>query len=172
MFNEVGRNMIRFLFLVIFQGLILNQVHLGGDIHPFLYIMFILMLPFETPGWLVIILGFLTGVSMDAFSDTLGMHASACTFMAFLRPRILEALEPREGYESGMKPTLQVMGLSWYLSYAGFLTLIHHLWLFFIEVLRLSDFFHTLLRVLLSSGFTLLLIILAQYLLFQQRRRL
>ncbi|MFB6307626.1 MAG: rod shape-determining protein MreD [Flavobacteriales bacterium] len=170
MLNNLIINIIRFIFLVLLQVLILDQIYLNGYINPFLYIMFLMMLPFDIPHWFLLIISFLLGFSVDIFSNTLGLHTSACVLIGFIRPYILSSIEPRDGYEAGMKPELQYMGLNWYFHYAGILTLIHHLWLFYLEVFRFSDFFMTLWRVILSSLFTLILIIISQYLIYKRRR--
>jgi rod shape-determining protein MreD len=163
MINEVIGNVIRFLFLVLIQVLILNNIQLSGYLNPFLYILFILMLPFQTPKWLVLVLAFVIGISIDMFSDTGGMHAAATVFMAFLRQPILKLISPRDGYEAGQQPTIQQFGLGWFFSYAGILVLIHHLVLFYMEAFHFTGFFSTFLRVVLSSFFTLTLIFVSQF---------
>lgn len=170
MLNSLLTNIFRFIFLILLQGLILNDVHLwDGMAIPYLYILFLIMLPFETPRWLQLILGFVTGLSIDAFTNTLGIHASACLLLTYIRPFLLSWLAPREGYEFGLQPKLQDMGFTWFFYYSFILIFTHHFWLFFIEVASLTDFFQTFLRVILSSLFTLLLTILSQYLIFNKK---
>ncbi len=171
MLNEVVTNGLRFLFLVLLQGLVLDRVELGGFVDPYLYVLFLLMLPFETPDWLGLILAFILGICVDVFSDTLGMHASASVTLAFIRPFVLRAMEPREGYETGMRPTIGRMGFGWIFSYAGLLILIHHVWLHFVEVFRFERFFMTLWRSLLSASLTLSLVLLVQFLMVRPARR-
>jgi len=168
--NEVIRNIIRFILLVGVQVLIINNIELGRFINPFLYVLFIIILPFETPKWVVLLSSFLIGITMDMFSDTGGMHAAACVFMGYLRPGILKLFSPREGYEFGTQPTVQYLGVPWFLSYAGILVFGHHLVLFFIEIFRFSEFFSTFFRVIVSSIFTLLLIIVTQYLFYRKKQ--
>lgn len=151
-----------FILLVLFQGLILNNVEFGGYIVPFLYVVFILALPFETPSWLVLILGFVLGVAIDSFSSTLGMHTAATVVMAFCRAFLLKLVEPRGGYEFNSKPSVQDMGITWYLLYAVILVLIHHLFLFYIESFKLTQFFYTFGRAIASSFFTMVLILIVQ----------
>lgn len=170
MIELLGRNSLRFLFLIIFQVLVLNNVQLGGYINPYLYVLFILMLPFETPGWLLLVLSFFMGLCIDMFSNTAGMHTAASTFMAFCRPYLLAMIAPREGFERGSRPTIKKFGISWVLTYAGILILLHHFVLFYLEMFRLSSFFSTLLRVLLSSVFTLGLVILSQFLFSRENK--
>lgn len=170
MLNEIIRNIIRFILLVGVQVLIINNIELGRFINPFLYVLFIIILPFETPKWLVLISAFLIGLTMDMFSDTGGMHAAACVFMGYIRPGVLKLFSPRDGYEFGTQPTVQYLGVPWFLSYAGILILSHHLILFFIEIFRFSEFFSTLFRVIVSSFFTLFLVIVTQYLFYRKKQ--
>lgn len=170
MLNEIIRNIIRFILLVAVQILIINNIELGRFINPFLYVLFIIILPFETPKWLVLISAFLIGITMDMFSDTGGMHAAACVFMAYIRPGVLKLFSPRDGYEFGTQPTVQYLGVPWFLSYAGILVVSHHLILFFVEVFRFSEFFSTFFRVIVSSFFTLFLVIVTQYLVYRKKQ--
>jgi len=164
MINKVVSNIIRFIALIIVQVIILNNIQLNGFINPYMYILFIMMLPFETPGWLLLLLSFVTGLTVDMFSNTLGMHAAACVFLGFCRPRVISFISPREGYETEAKPSLVDMGIRWFISYTIMMTFIHHFVLFYIEAFRFKEFFETFARVFLSSALTITLIILSQYL--------
>jgi rod shape-determining protein MreD len=161
---DIIKNIFRFFLLIFIQILVLNNIQLNGFINPYLYVLFILMLPFETPKWLVMIFSFLIGLSVDIFSDSPGMHAAASTFMAFCRPMVLKIIQPRDGYEFTLKPTISQMGISWFLTYSSILVFLHHLVYFYIEIFRFNEFFAIFTRVILSSIFTLLLIIFSQLL--------
>ena len=108
---------------------------------------------------------------MDLLSNTPGMHTSACLVLAFGRPFVQRILAPRDGYEFGSSPSVQQLGLAWWVTYGGILLLLHHLWLFYFELFRFDRFFSTLLRALSSTVFTLLLCILVQYLFAARQRR-
>jgi rod shape-determining protein MreD len=164
MFGEVLRNLIRLLLLILLQALVFNHWTLVWGIQPFIYILFILMLPFETAPWVVLLLGFGSGLAMDAFENSMGMHASASVLLAYLRRPLLERLAPRDGYESGMKPTIHHMGMGWYIRYAGILTLLHHIWLLGLEFFRFDEILTVMAKGVLSATFTLVLIIIYQYL--------
>ena len=170
MAGEIIKNTGRCILLVLLQGLILNDVHLWqGMAVPFLYVLFLLMLPLETPRWLELVLGLAIGISIDMFTNTMGMHASASLVLAYVRPLLLKAIAPRDGYEFGMRPSVHDMGITWYLKYAPLLIFIHHGWLFFLEVYSFTGFFNTLLRVVLSTVFTFVLAVLSEYLTFPKR---
>ena len=170
MINQVMRNTARFIFLLLFQVLILNNINIGGMINPYLYVMFILMLPFETPKGLLLISSFLMGLFVDMFSDTAGLHAAACTLMAFCRPYILGMVSSRQEYEPGIQPIIRDLGFKWFFSYSLILVMIHHLLLFYLEVFGFGEFFHTFLRAMLSIIFTMLLLVLSQYLLYRPKK--
>jgi rod shape-determining protein MreD len=156
------------LGLVLLQVLILNNIELSGFINPYFYIMFILLLPFETPKWLLLVSSFALGLSIDLFSHTLGMHAFACVLVAYIRPYLLKVIAPREGYDAGTTPGVKNFGLDWFMKYAVILVFAHHFTLFFIETFKFHQFFATLLRVILSSIFTLIIIFLSQLLMVKR----
>lgn len=166
----IVNQIIRIVFLVLLQSLVVSKIQLfDGLILPWVYIFAILMLPFETPRWLVLVTAFLVGVVMDYFTGPMGLHTLSCTVLGFMQPLIQNLLAPREGYEITERPTVQKMGLPWYLTYAGILALIHHTVLFFLEVLRLSDFFSTLLHIILSVIGTMVLMVIGQYLIYNAK---
>ena len=171
MLNEIIKNILRFFLLVLVQVLIIKNIELGRFINPFLYVLFILLLPFNTPNWLALIISFLLGLTVDMFYDTMGMHAAACAFMAYSRSGVLKLFSPRDGYEFETQPTIQYLGVPWFLSYAGILIFLHHFVLFFIEVFRFSEFFSTFFRILLSSFFTLLLVVVTQFFFYRRKEQ-
>jgi rod shape-determining protein MreD len=164
MIKLVPSNILRFFVLVILQVAVLNNIHMGGFITPYIYILFIIMLPFETPAWLMLLLAFFTGITIDLFTNNIGLHASATVFMAFLRPQVLKLISPRDGYEPGTYPALRLQGVGWFIKYVIMIVLAHHLFLFYAEAFDFAYFFATFLRVILSSILTILLILLSQYL--------
>lgn len=146
----------------------LNKIEIGGVLNgyfnPFLYILFLLMLPVNINKVLLLFLAFFTGLIIDIFSGTPGMHAAACLVLAFIRPGFLNLIAPREGYESTLKLTIQGMGVSTFIVYAGICTLVHHAILFFIEAFNFLNFFDLILRVFTNSLSSFALIMLSQLL--------
>jgi hypothetical protein len=168
MINLLPRNIVRFILLIAVQLLIFNNIQFSGYINPYIYVLFILLLPFEIPKWLLLITAFFLGFIMDIFSDTPGMHTAATVFMAYLRPYVLNLIAPREGYESGTFPRVFYYGVNWFARYAFILILAHHFVLFYIEIFRFGNFFSTFLRVLLSTVFTLIFIVLSQFFVYRR----
>lgn len=173
MIGEILQHVFRFFLLVFIQVLVLNQIilppPLNGYLNPYLYILFILMLPVNINKLLLLILCFIAGLTIDVFSSTAGMHASACLFIGLARPSFLNVIAPREGYESTLKLTLSAMGLSTFLVYICVMVVLHHFVLYFIEAFSLLNFGDLLLRIITSSIATIGLIVLSQ--LLTQRSR-
>jgi hypothetical protein len=158
------KNIGRFVFLILFQVLILNNIQFSGFINPYFYIYFILLLPFETPRWLLLLSAFCLGISLDAFTNTFGLNAAACVLIAFVRPFVISAISTGTEFMTGHSPSLKNQGVKWFAYYSIILVLVHHFTLFYLEIFRFTEFFQTLFRVLLSSIFTLLIIFIAELL--------
>ena len=91
------RNIVQFIVLVLLQVLILNQVtFFDGWAQPYLYIYFIIALPFNFPNRFILPLGFITGLTIDFFTHTPGIHASATLLLAYLRPYVIKSIRPRK----------------------------------------------------------------------------
>lgn len=153
--------------LILLQVFLFNNIHAGNVFHPYFYIIFILLMPFETPGVLLLSLSFLLGLSIDLFVGTVGMHAAACVLMAFTRPSVLKVIAPRDGYEAGTFPRVNYYGIGWFLKYTLILVFTHHLALFYIEVFEFEHFFLTLSRAILSTLLTTAIIVISQFLVFR-----
>lgn len=171
MTTEIAKNIFRFILLILVQVLIIQNINLSSYIILLPYVLIIILLPFELSRVAVLFISFFLGVCIDYFFDSSGLHTSACTLMGFSRYYVLKFISPRDGYDVGVQPTVNDMGLAWFLSYAGTLVLIHHFYFFFIEVFRFSEFFRTLLRAVLSSIGTFGLVYLIQFLFFTNRKR-
>jgi rod shape-determining protein MreD len=168
MIRILGRNILRLLVVVLLQVFIINNIEISSLVNPYFYVIFILLLPFETPGWVLLSSSFALGLTMDLFMNTPGLHAASCVFMAFLRPQVLSMISPRDGFDPGSFPRLYYYGFNWFLKYSLILVFTHHLVLFYIEVFRFSGFFHTLLKVVLSTVLSVILIVISQYFIFRK----
>jgi hypothetical protein len=168
--NNIIKNSIRFVLLVLLQVLIVQNIRLGSYIILLPYVLFILLLPFETPKLVVLFASFAIGLTIDMFYDTAGIQAAACTFVGFSRYYILKLLSPREGYDPGLIPTVDSMGSIWFLTYSALIIFIHHLVFFYLEIFRFDEFFRTLLRVILSTIGTFSFVYVVQFLFYRKDR--
>jgi rod shape-determining protein MreD len=163
MINSILRYVLIFVLLILLQVLLFNNIQFSGYVNPYVYILFILLLPIELPSWIVLLTCFGTGLVIDFFTGSPGMHTSATVLAGFIRPYVLRLVSPRDGYESGSDPSMMIYGFRWFFSYALLMVLVHHTALFYLEVFRFADFFRTMLRVILSTLFSMTFILLIEF---------
>lgn len=154
---------VSFLAYLLLQVFFVRQVVLFQFFFCYVYIACVLLLPFDTSRIVLLLVGFFTGFFVDLFYDTLGMHAAATTLLAFLRPNVVRLLMPQRGYEERMSLSLNSMGLQWFASYVVLLALAHHALLFLLEASSWSLLGYSLLKILASTLFTTLVLIILQY---------
>ena len=158
--SSLFRNIIRFFLFLAIQVYVLNRVpHLHRFINPSIYFLFILWLPFSVKNRWLLVIAFLLGISMDYFTVTPGLHASACVLIAYIRPFLINILTPRDSSEFNYRePSPQSMQMAPYAVYIVVLTFIHHGFLLFLEWLSVGAFWEFLVNVLSSTAVSLLLI--------------
>ena len=164
-------NLLRFILLVFIQVFLLKNITLYNLSTPYLYILFILLLPFETPNVLLFILAFVLGITVDAFYNTPGLHAAACVVLAFVRVLFISITVQKDGFDNEPEPSLSLMGFRWFFTYALVLTVLHHFFLFNLEVFRLDEIQYTLSRVVLSSIFTVFLMLMSGLIFYRSKER-
>ncbi len=100
------------------------------------------------------LLGFLFGLTLDFFTKTPGLHAAACTLIAYVRPFLISLLMPKEATEiSYAEPSMTSMGLMPYAVYVLILTFLHHSYLVFLEWLQFGNFLYFLGKVFATTGY-------------------
>lgn len=163
--SELLKNIVRFILLILLQVFVLDKVVLHGYATPYLYMLFVLLLPFSMPRWGLMVVAVLLGLCLDAFSNTPGMHAAACLIIAYCRPFVINILSPQGGFETARKtPSVTAMGWMPFMTYAVILVLIHHAVYFSLEVFDFHNLLFLLLKIVLSTLASLVLIILYEML--------
>lgn len=163
-------NIVRWLVLLLIQILLLRNLSFYNIATPFAYILFLLLLPFGIPNLLLYLVAFITGLTLDAFYDTLGVHTAACIALAFVRILFISVTINRDGFDEP-EPTLGNMGFKWFIIYALLCTFSHHLVLFFLETFSMTEFGYTLLRCLFSGLFTLFSVVLVEFIFYNRKMR-
>jgi rod shape-determining protein MreD len=157
--NTFGTSLIRFVVLVVLQVTVFNSVALHNLINPFVYILIILMFPFRMPHWQLILAAFGTGLIIDIFSDTAGLHAGASALVGFLRPFWLRNILKSEVF-SNQSMTFKSLSNIVYLTYIAFLVLVHNLYLFVVEAFSLMQLPFALLKTLISTVVTVVILMI------------
>jgi len=162
---------IYFVFIILLQGLVFNQIQFSGLVYSMVYVIAIIMLPFDTKLTLTVAIALLLGIGVDMFSDTFGLHTSSALLIGYFRPKLLDLLRPRDGYDKALIPSIHDMGKGWFLLFSAILIGAHHLWFFTFELLRFDLIGTILLKTICSSVITLFIIILLQYLLYKPTKQ-
>lgn len=153
----VLQNIVRFVLLILVQVFVLDNIQFLGYATPMIYVLFILSLPVRFHRGALLILAFVMGLIIDMFSNTMGLHAFASVFVAFLRTPVIRMFVPLdEG--SDPSPSFRSFGVSPYIKYVVTLVLAHHTVLFLIESFSFINFSLLIPRILVSSIVTILLI--------------
>ena len=170
--STLVKNILRFALLILVQFYVLDKIHLHRMITPYIYFLFILWMPFKLNRSIQMILAFLLGFTLDSFRHSPGFHAAACVLIAYLRPFLINVLIPQEGADSNYEePSVKSMGgFLQYLTYAGVLTLLHHGWLFLLEAWEFGDIWYFILKTLLSTIISVVLILIAEALFSRKQK--
>lgn len=169
--NNLLIHIIRLIIFVLAQGLIFGQLEFGAGIHPMIYPLFILLLPFDISPLLLMVMAFITGISVDFFMNTFGLHASAAVLIAYTRPELYRLFSPRDGYDVLKEPTASEYGYKWFFSVAGITIIIHHAWFFFLEYFKWSDLLVVLQKTVLSALVSMFILVVIQILFFKKPKK-
>ncbi|UHG91447.1 hypothetical protein [Spirosoma oryzicola] len=161
--REILSAVFLFLLYLVLQILLVRNLVLFDYAFCFVYIACVLLLPNETSLTWLLLIGFVTGIIVDTFYNTLGMHAAATVLMAYCRPLIVRSQIDVPGLEHRIEFSLKELGAGAFFRYVFILALIHHTALFFIEASSLSLLIPTIIRVIASTLFTTVSIVLIQF---------
>ena len=170
--SDLVKNIFRLAIFIVVQVYVLDKLPpLHRFVIPVLYYLFILWLPFSVSRIGLLIIGFLTGMALDFFTMTPGLHAAACILLAYCRPFVINILTPKDPTEFNYRePSPRAMGWTPYLVYVLILTLFHHSYLTFLQWLSFGTFLQFLIKIVATTAISMLLIITTE-LLFPRRMK-
>jgi rod shape-determining protein MreD len=161
-------NIFRFILLLAVQIIIFNNMNFLGYISPYPYILFIILYPVNGNKSGLLVASFFLGLIMDMFSNSGGIHTTACVILAYYRPYLFK-------FSFGLSYEYQTVKLNDVVtperfSFILLSVLIHHFILFTLEAFKFSFILDILLRTTLSTVFTIILCIIIIYLIKPNRR--
>lgn len=161
--REISSTILLFVFYLTLQILIVRNLVLFDYGFCFLYVACILLLPNELSQTVVLLIAFATGVIVDTFYNTLGMHAAATVLMAYVRPLVVRVQMAQRIQEARVMFTLRELGFAEFFRYVIVLVFIHHSALFLIEAGSFNLLVPSLFRIGASALFTTLSIVMIQF---------
>lgn len=170
--SDLVKNIFRLFIFIVVQVYVLDKLPpLHRFVIPILYYLFILWLPFTLNRLSLLLIGFVTGLTLDYFTQTPGLHAAACVLIAYVRPFIISILIPKDTTEFNYRePSPRAMGWAPYSVYVFILTVLHHTYLTLLEWLQFGTFLDFIIKVFSTTGISLLLIFTVE-LLFPRKVR-
>jgi rod shape-determining protein MreD len=168
MIKWIPKYSLLFIVCIVLQVFIFNEMQISRYFNPSFYLLFLLLLPFESPRWLLLISSFLLGLIIDAYANTPGLNTAAIVFVAFIRPEVLNLFSPRDGFEPGTTPRISYYGFNWFFKYTLIIVVIHQFLLFFLEAFTFRFALTTISIAMINSLLTCFFIILSQYIMFRK----
>jgi hypothetical protein len=170
--SELLKNIVRFFLFILVQVFILSHMPpLHRFVTPYLYYLYILWLPFGLSRMSITFIGFSFGLTLDYFLKTPGLHAAACTLIAYVRPFVIGMLISQEGADKNyIAPSFVSMGWAPYGTYVLVLTVLHHSYLVLLEWMTFGSFVYFIGKVFASTAVSLLLVLLTEVLFFRKQK--
>ncbi|MBK9150626.1 MAG: hypothetical protein IPM26_06320 [Saprospiraceae bacterium] len=163
----VATNVVRFIVLILLQVMVFKRIAFSteglGFAHFLIYPAALLLLPVKTNRTLLLVLGFVTGIIIDIFYDSPGIHASASVFTAYIRNTVIAILEPYEGYNQDDVPGIRKMGFGWFVSYVSICMFLHLFFYFSVDAFSFVFFLDILLNTVFSFFVSVIVILIAQF---------
>lgn len=166
--SNILQNIVLFIGLLLLQVILLNNIELFGYINPFLYILFVILFPFNKNRGAVLFFSFLLGLFVDMFLNSGGTNAAATLFIAYVRLPILKTILRKSEIDYVVfnilkQPLLKII------VYVSILIFIHSFIIFSIEYFKFSDLGIILSRTFLTSIFTIILTVFSLILLSRNK---
>lgn len=160
--NDIFRSAMRWLIYVGLHILVVRHWVLFDYAFCFIYLGAIIFLPLEISTTLLLVISFFTGLIIDTFDNTLGLHIIPTVLVAYIRPILIQYQLSQKLGESRLQLSMKSLGIVPFLSYTLILVAVHHIALFLIETGSFDNFLSTLLKIIGSIIFTIVSLILIQ----------
>ncbi|ARV06696.1 hypothetical protein BTO04_08315 [Polaribacter sp. SA4-10] len=151
-----------FIFLLLLQVFVLNNILFLGYINPYLYIAFVFHYPLKENRFPFLLVSFLLGLSIDFFLDSGGIHAFSTLSIAYLRLIFVKIYFRKIPLDYPFFK-LQSESFGKVFNYVVTLTVVHHFILFTFTNFSFQNISHVLLNTIYSSVFTLIVFFLGTY---------
>ena len=116
------------IILLFIQTFVLDPLLLNIAFTPFVYVLILMLFPNNWASWIVLLMGFFTGICVDFLFLSGGVHTAACLIICFtrnlfIRSSFRDTLSP-EGIKIKHEPFLQLM------QYVSIIVIVHHFFMF------------------------------------------
>lgn len=157
---HILKSILWLIICILLQVLVFNHLHLFGAV-VLVYVIPLIKMPFDLNHSLQVLLGFGTGLLIDIFCNTPGMHALAAgTLMTFRRPFLTELINNNGKYAIKEYETLGFECLrGGFATFSVSCVLFHAILLYSIEAFTLFNGIMLFSKIILGSILTLLFLL-------------
>lgn len=160
--HHVPAYILLFIALSLVQIFLLNNLVAGSFLCPLIYVAFLILMRLDTMPIVMLACGLAMGSLMDLTMGVAGINTIATLLIAFLRPTLIRLVSPREEWREDGVPSPERMGQSLFWSYLVVMVLLHHTVFFSLEALSWGHLLRTVIRILVSSAASILLVWLTE----------
>jgi rod shape-determining protein MreD len=162
---------LRLILLLAIDIFLVSRLEIGIYFVPHIYFLSLLILPVRTTKSVLLFFGFFSGLVMDLFMSTGGLHAAASTMLAFVRIFTLRFYMAPEDEDNNISPGLYSFGPRKYLIYSTILILVHQLTFFSLEVFKTDSILLILKKTMASTALNVLLLVCIQMLFMKPAKK-
>lgn len=148
-----------FAIFLVLQIFVFNHIQIGGYATPLPYFYFFLLFPISTPRWLMVLMGFALGLSVDIVSNTIGIAAATSTFLALLIPFLFNLFIAEDKCEADSLPTARHMGWGIFATFVLLLSLVQCTLFFLLENFSFLNATYLLTTIASSTGLTFVVVL-------------
>ena len=160
-----------FVILVFLQVSIFNNIYILGIATPIIFIYLLIRLPISMNDNWTLTIGFLLGLTIDIFSNTLGFNALSCTVLSFAKNGILKLYRPKDDDITNIQPTIKNIGFWPYFKFSLTFAILYCTLVFLIESFTFFNLERLILRIIISSFVSFLIILGIDYLIGRKREK-
>ena len=167
--RDIISSILSILFLLFLQIVLVSNFVLFDVSFCYIYVAAVLFLPMDWKPIPLMATSFAIGILVDSFFDSTGIHAGACVLIAYLRPWIMKWMTPIQSYDNIV--SYRELSLRWVFGFSFTQIIFHHFYLFWVDSSSLGSFGMMLVKIIASSIFTTIAIMLYRMLFFSPLNR-
>lgn len=167
---SIKEQLLNLVLLLLVQLPLVHRITLFDKAFGFFYVGFLLLLPRTLSRSYLMVIGFFSGLLVDLFSNTPGIHASASVFIMFIRTFWLSVVN--DDWQEMTNINITALKKTGFVFFVYPLVFVHHFMLFVVENGGFHLFGMVISRVFFSSIFSTLVIFVINFLLTSNRRRI
>jgi hypothetical protein len=171
--NLLLRHIGIFFIYLIAQVLVFKHLTLWEVASVHVYLVSLLILPVNTPFWLLLLIGFFAGMLVDvlSFGPFKGVSAFSAVLMLSLRNAWVSLITNKSNFRGSEETLIRVQPFAWLVQYMLPLVLIYELSYHFLEAFSFDNVGFTLLQFGVSTLYTLLICLIFTYWIHQDVKR-